>query len=76
VHVRRSLVAQLQSGDGYALVLAPGFGDVAPASDGGRGLVALEIVRGQLYLVTVVAVILTAATRRQLRQGRDDPPAA
>jgi hypothetical protein len=49
-----------------------GFGDLAPASDVGRGLVALEIVLGQLYLVTVVAVIVTAATRRQLRQGSDD----
>ena len=52
-----------------------GFGDLAPASDVGRALVALEIVLGQLYLVTVVAVIVTAATRRQLRSSSDDPPA-
>jgi hypothetical protein len=51
-----------------------GFGDLAAASDLGRALVALEIVLGQLYLVTVVAVIVTAATRRQLRHSSDDPP--
>jgi Ion channel len=52
-----------------------GFGDLAAASDLGRALVALEIVLGQLYLVTVVAVIVTAATRRQLRHDRDHVPA-
>jgi hypothetical protein len=51
-----------------------GFGDLAAASDLGRALVALEIVLGQLYLVTVVAVIVTAATRLQLRHSSDDPP--
>jgi hypothetical protein len=46
-----------------------GFGDLAPASSLGRALVALEVVVGQLYVVTVVAVIVAAAAaRRQLAQ--------
>jgi hypothetical protein len=45
-----------------------GFGDLAPASSVGRALVALEVVVGQLYVVTVVAVIVAAASRRQLAQ--------
>jgi Ion channel len=53
-------------------ITTTGFGDLAPASDLGRGLAALEIVLGQLYLVTVVAVIVTAAARGQLRQRSDD----
>ena len=43
-----------------------GFGDLAPATGIGRALTVLEIVLGQLYLVTVVAVLVsTAADRRQ-----------
>ena len=40
-----------------------GFGDLAPASGLGRALTAVEIVVGQLYLVTVVAILVAAATR-------------
>jgi hypothetical protein len=47
-------------------ITTTGFGDLAPASDGGRALVALEIVLGQLYLVTVVTIIVAAAMRRGL----------
>jgi hypothetical protein len=56
----------------FVAITTTGFGDLAPANDVGRGLAALEIVLGQLYLVTVVAVIVTAAARGQLRQRRDD----
>ncbi len=49
-----------------------GFGDLAPASGIARSLVALEIVVGQLYLVTVVAILVTAATARLApRDGGD-----
>jgi hypothetical protein len=46
-------------------ITTTGFGDLAPASDLGRALAALEVVLGQLYLVTVVAVIVGAAMRRR-----------
>jgi hypothetical protein len=46
-----------------------GFGDLSPAERAGRALAVLEIVVGQLYLVTVVAVIVTAAMGRQLLDG-------
>jgi hypothetical protein len=49
-----------------------GFGDLAPASSAGRALVALEVVVGQLYVVSVVAVIVAAAARRQLAQRPED----
>ena len=48
----------------------------APATGVGRALTVLEIVLGQLYLVTVVAVLVTTAADRRLTavrgQGLDD----
>ena len=55
-------------------ITTTGFGDLAPASGVGRALTPLEVVLGQLYLVTVVAVIVGAAARRQLGRQRDDGP--
>jgi Ion channel len=46
--------------------LDDGFGDLAPASGVGRAFAVMEIVVGQLYLVTVVAILVAAATRRRL----------
>ncbi|SDJ42006.1 Ion channel [Frankineae bacterium MT45] len=40
-----------------------GFGDLTPANDAGRMLVALEALFGQLYLVTVVAVVVSERRR-------------
>jgi hypothetical protein len=48
-----------------------GFGDLAPATAVGRALAALELVFGQLYLVTIVTVIVAAAMRRQLGRRED-----
>ncbi|MGH3038978.1 MAG: potassium channel family protein [Gaiellaceae bacterium] len=48
----------------FVTISTTGFGDLAPASGVGRAFVVLEIVVGQLYLVTVVAILVTAATRR------------
>jgi hypothetical protein len=42
-----------------------GFGDLAPASSLGRAIASLELVLGQLYLVTIVTVIVAAAMRKQ-----------
>jgi hypothetical protein len=52
-----------------AAITTTGFGDLAPASSVGRALASLELVLGQLYLVTVVTVIVAAAMRRP--PGRD-----
>jgi hypothetical protein len=48
-----------------AALTTTGFGDLAPATSVGRALASLELVVGQLYLVTIVTVIVAAAMRRQ-----------
>jgi len=48
-----------------AALTTTGFGDLAPATSIGRALASLELVVGQLYLVTIVTVIVAAAMRRQ-----------
>jgi hypothetical protein len=55
-----------------AAITTTGFGDLAPATSIGRALASLELVLGQLYLVTVVTVIVAAAMRRQSRRREDD----
>ena len=50
----------------FVTISTTGYGDLSPAGGVGRGLAVLEIVIGQLYLVTVVALIVTAATGRRL----------
>ncbi len=44
-----------------------GFGDLTPATDLGRSLTAAEALIGQIYMVTVVAVIVA-------NLGRTEPP--
>lgn len=39
-------------------ITTAGLGDLAPATDLGRSLTAIEALTGQIYLVTVVAVIV------------------
>ena len=53
----------------FVAITTTGFGDLSPATDLGRALSVFEIVLGQLYLVTVVAVLVTAATGRELILG-------
>jgi voltage-gated potassium channel Kch len=49
-----------------------GYGDIAPASDPSRGLVVLETVVGQIFLVIVVArVVSLLGTDRKLRTRPD-----
>lgn len=50
----------------FVTISTTGFGDLARASGVGRAFAVMEIVVGQLYLVTVVAILVTAATRRRL----------
>jgi hypothetical protein len=69
------LVAHLQPGDSYALVLTLLFASVSGAGVAflvGRDLAdrtfaVLEIVIGQLYLVTVVAILVSADAPAVLR---------
>ena len=49
----------------FVAISTTGFGDLAPATGVGRALTVLEIVLGQLYLVTVVALLVA-----RLRPGR------
>lgn len=55
----------------FVTISTTGFGDLAPAIGTARAFVVLEIVLGQLYLVTVVAVLVGAAMRRQLAGAAD-----
>ncbi len=48
-----------------------GYGDLTPALGIGRGLAALEGVSGQLYLVTVVAVLVSNIRGRRSRSSPD-----
>ena len=55
-----------------AAITTTGFGDLAPATRLDRAHASLELVLGQLYLVTVVTVIIAAAMGRQRGQREDD----
>ncbi len=46
-------------------ITSTGYGDLSPAYGPGRMLAAVEAVIGQLYLVTVVAVVVSAFRRRR-----------
>jgi ion channel len=51
----------------FVAISTTGFGDLAPATGIGRALTVLEILLGELYLVTVVAVLVTTAAGRTRR---------
>ncbi|MBK8293562.1 MAG: two pore domain potassium channel family protein [Solirubrobacterales bacterium] len=58
-------------------ITTAGLGDFSPAGDVGRSLTAAEALIGQIYLVTVVAVIVGNLGRRRPDGGDDsDRPAA
>jgi Ion channel len=50
-----------------------GYGDITPASNLARAIAATEAVTGQLYLVSVVAVVVSRFRPRRVRVG--DPKA-
>ena len=56
----------------FVVITTLGFGDLTPGTDIGRELVTIEALLGQLFLVTIVAVLV--ANLGQARGGR--PPAA
>ena len=49
----------------FATMTTTGFGDFVAATDGGRALSVTEALVGQVYLVTVVALIVANLGRRQ-----------
>jgi hypothetical protein len=49
----------------YITMATIGYGDYSPAGNLGRTLVVLEGILGQLYLVTVVALLISRISRRQ-----------
>ena len=48
----------------YVTLATLGYGDFAPATSVGRALAMLEGVLGQLYLVTIVSLLITNVRRR------------
>ena len=50
-----------------------GYGDFVPGTDLGRALAACQAVVGQMYLVTVVAVVISQLGQRPSRAGGDAP---
>ena len=55
----------------FVTISTTGYGELSAAGDVGRALAVLEIVLGQLYLVTAVAVIVTSVTRQLPRRDRE-----
>ena len=49
----------------FITLTTTGFGDLSPAYGPGRMLAAVEAVIGQLYLVSVVAIVVSAFRRRR-----------
>jgi hypothetical protein len=62
----------------YITMATVGYGDYTPATDLGRMLAVSQALLGQLYLVSVVAVIVgnIGQVRRPLRAGEGGPAAA
>jgi hypothetical protein len=54
----------------YVTLTTTGYGDLTAANNLGRALAVLEALTGQIYLVTVVAVLVSNLRRRE----RDAPP--
>lgn len=54
----------------FTTLTTTGYGDFAPATRGGRAIAVVEMLIGQLYLVTVVGVLVgNLATRPRRGQG-------
>lgn len=53
-----------------------GFGDLTPATRAGRALAMTQALIGQIYLVTVVALVVSNLTLPRARAGAAQPPAA
>jgi hypothetical protein len=52
----------------FTTLTTTGFGDLTPATRGGRAVTVLEMVTGQIYLVTVVGILIGSFVGRRGRQ--------
>jgi hypothetical protein len=59
----------------YSTLSTVGYGDLVAATNLGRALAISEALLGQLYLVTVVAVIISNLRPARPRSRREDKPA-
>lgn len=55
----------------FTTMTTTGFGDLTPATSGGRTLAVIEMLTGQIYLVTVISLLVGNLGRR-----RGEEPAA
>jgi membrane protein len=51
----------------FTTLTTTGFGDISPVTDGGRAVAILEALLGQLYLVTVLALVIGNMRPRRAR---------
>jgi hypothetical protein len=58
----------------YVTLSTVGYGDLSPLTDVGRMLAVAEALIGQIYLVTVVALIVANLRRRKGEGQRRSPP--
>lgn len=60
----------------YIVITTVGFGDLTPATDTGRVLVTIEALVGQIFLVTVLAGLVSSFGRSRLRGSEVVDPLA
>jgi hypothetical protein len=63
----------------FTTMTTTGYGDLTPATSGGHALAVLEMLIGQIYLVTVIGLLVGNLNRRSPRpapSGPDSAPAA
>jgi NAD(P)-dependent dehydrogenase (short-subunit alcohol dehydrogenase family) len=56
----------------FTSMTTTGFGDLTPATRGGRALAVLEMLLGQIYLVTVISLLVGNLRRRRAPGLADD----
>lgn len=56
----------------FTVLTTTGFGDYTAAHSSGRALAVLEMLAGQLYLVTVIGVVVGNLAGRRLGRGGND----
>jgi hypothetical protein len=49
----------------FTSMTTTGFGDLTPGTDGGRAIAVLEMLIGQIYLVTVISLLVGNLRRRR-----------
>jgi hypothetical protein len=57
----------------FMTITTVGYGDFVPATGSAKTLALLESILGQLFLITVVARLVSVATFRQRRSSGEDP---